>query len=250
VAELKPAAENEKNRLKAKIQVAADARLGEHSFRVITASGISDVRLFYVSPFPLVEEQKEDKDKPNQPQPVAFGTTVYGRVQNEDQDKFEVEATKGQRISVEIIGARLQTQNIFDTAMAITKPDGTPLVEVDDTAFSRQDPVASVVAPEDGKYIITVRDATNQRPGRVHLPAEHRDIPAATRGLPAGRTSRGGSEVYAPRRCCGCDPTNGEIARPAGPALRALCGRWTAGTATELHPRLAFHEHPRSRAKQ
>src|SRR5678815_4955444 len=106
---------------------------GEHSFRVITASGISDVRLFYVTPFPLVEEQKEEKDKPDQVQPVSFGTTIYGRTQNEDQDKFEVEANKGQRISVEIIGARLQTQNIFDTAMTITKADGTPLSEVDDT---------------------------------------------------------------------------------------------------------------------
>src|SRR4051812_2064479 len=40
VSELKPAAENEKNRLKAKIKVAPEVQLGEHSFRVITASGI------------------------------------------------------------------------------------------------------------------------------------------------------------------------------------------------------------------
>jgi hypothetical protein len=165
VLELKPAAENEKNRLKAKIKIAPEVQLGEHTFRAITASGISDLRLFYVTPFPLVEESKEEKDKPDQVQQVAFGTTVYGRVQDEDQDRFEVEAKKGQRISVEIIGARLQTQNIFDTAMSITKADGSPLAEVDDTAFSRQDPVASVVAPEDGKYLITIRDSTNSGRG-------------------------------------------------------------------------------------
>jgi hypothetical protein len=165
VAEIKPAAEKEKNRLKAKIKVAPEARLGEHSFRVITESGISDVRLFYVSPFPLVEEAKEDTANPNQPQPVALGSTVFGRTQAEDQDKFEVELKKGQRLGVEVIGARLQTQNIFDTALAITKADGTQLLEVDDDAFTRQDPVASLIAPEDGKYLVVIRDATNSGQG-------------------------------------------------------------------------------------
>lgn len=40
----------------AKIKVPADARLGEHRLRVITDSGVSDLRFFYVSPFPVVEE--------------------------------------------------------------------------------------------------------------------------------------------------------------------------------------------------
>ena len=48
-------------------------------FRVITASGISDVRLFYVTPFPIVAEAEEDKTRPTAPQPVALGTTVFGR---------------------------------------------------------------------------------------------------------------------------------------------------------------------------
>jgi hypothetical protein len=138
-----------------------------------------------------VEEQKEEKDKPDQPQPVSFGTTVYGRVQNEDQDKYEVEAKKGERISVEVIGARLQTQNIFDTALAITKPDGTPLVEVDDTAFARQDPVTSVIAPEDGKYLITIRDATNSGQGEctylMNIGTFPRPLAVYPPGGPAGQ---------------------------------------------------------------
>jgi hypothetical protein len=164
LVELKPN-EKEKNRATAKIKVAPEARLGEHSFRLVTQSGISDVRLFYVTPFPLVAEAEESKDNPNQPQPVVLGTTVFGRTQNEDQDKFEIEAKKGQRISAEVIAVRLQTQNIFDTAIAISRADGTPLAEVDDVAFTRQDPVASVIAPEDGKYFITIRDATNSGQG-------------------------------------------------------------------------------------
>ena len=164
VTEIKPPAEGEKNKIKAKVKVAPDVRLGEHSFRVVTASGISDLRLFYVSPFPLVEEAP-DKENANKPQPVPLGTTVYGRTQGEDQDKYEVEAKKGQRISAEVIGARLQTGAIYDSFIVISKADGTVLTAVDDAAFTRQDPVASVVAPEDGKYVVTIKDATNSGPG-------------------------------------------------------------------------------------
>src|SRR5258708_2549182 len=88
VIEFKPPEEKDK-RLRAKIAISADARLGEHSYRIVTNSGVSDVRLFYVSPFPMVEEVAENKDNPNAPQPVALGTTVFGRTPNEYVDRYE-----------------------------------------------------------------------------------------------------------------------------------------------------------------
>ena len=157
----------EAGKFKAKIKIATDAKLGEHSYRVSTASGVSDLRLFYVTPFPVVEKVKE-KDKPDAPMPIALGTTAYGRTQGEAQDKYEVELKKGQRMGVEVIGARLQTQSIYDPYLSIAKPDGTLIAEIDDCAFSRQDPVTSIIAPEDGKYLLTVKDATNSGPGECH----------------------------------------------------------------------------------
>src|SRR3954471_13562632 len=96
----------DKNKLSAKIKVLPEATLGEHIYRVVTASGIADLRLFYVSPFPCVEEAKEDPKNPDQPQPVALNTTVYGHTQAEDVDRYVVEAKKGQRITAEVIAAR------------------------------------------------------------------------------------------------------------------------------------------------
>lgn len=156
---------NVNNRVKAKVKVAPDAKLGEHRVRLVTQSGISDVRLFFVSPFPMVEEAPTKPGTPETPQPVAFGTTVYGRTQNDDLDTFEVEAKKGDRISAEVIGVRVQTQNVYDPLLIISKADGTPLTTVDDIAFSRQDPVASILAPADGKYLISIKDSTNAGPG-------------------------------------------------------------------------------------
>ena len=192
VVELKPPDEKER-RLRAKIAIAPEVRLGEHSFRVVTNSGISDVRLFYVSPFPLIEEPTENKDDPNKAHPVALGTTVYGRAQGEDVDRFEVEAKKGQRISAEVIAARLQTQQIFDTWLSITKADGTELREVDDVAFTRQDPVASVVVPEDGKYVIAVKDSTNNGNGECHYLLNIGTFPRPLAVYPGG--GKAGEEV-------------------------------------------------------
>lgn len=192
LVELKAPDEKER-RLRAKVAIASDVQLGEHSFRVVTNSGISDVRLFYVSPFPLVEEQAESKDEPNKPQPVALGTSVYGRAQGEDMDRFEVEAKKGQRISVEVVAARLQTQQIFDTWLSISKADGTELIHVDDVAFTRQDPVASVIAPEDGKYIVAVKDSTNTGAGECHYVLNIGSFPRPLAVYPAG--GKAGEEV-------------------------------------------------------
>src|SRR5260221_3471635 len=151
----------------AKIKVPADARLGEHTFRVICNSGVTDVRLFFVSPFPMVAEA-ESKQRPKPPQHVELNTTVYGHTPDDAKVQYEVDLKKGQRLSVEVIGVRLHTQTPYDPFLSITKADGTPIIEVDDTGFSKQDPVASILAPEDGKYLISVRDTTNAGPGQCH----------------------------------------------------------------------------------
>ncbi len=153
------------NSFKAKIKVGPDVRLGEHQFRVITASGVSDVRLFYVTPFPVVAEV-EDKANPQAVQSIPLNTTVSGRTQEDDVDFFQVELKKGQRLGLEVIATRLHTQTMYDPILTVTKEDGTLLTAIDDTAFTQQDPVTSLVAPEDGKYIITLREATNSGAGQ------------------------------------------------------------------------------------
>ncbi len=187
VADLKA----EKGSLSAKIKIGKDVRLGEHTFRVITMSGVADLRLFHVSPFAMVEEQAEKKEEPQAVQPVALGTTVYGRTPVDDRDRYAVELKKGQRFTAEVIGARLQTQNIYDARLTISDKEGRLLVDADDTAFSRQDPVASFIAPEDGKYIVSIGDSTNTGSGEchylLHLGTYARPLAVYPPGGPAGQ---------------------------------------------------------------
>ncbi|HUG68322.1 MAG TPA: pre-peptidase C-terminal domain-containing protein, partial [Pirellulaceae bacterium] len=144
------------NSCKATIKVAPDCRLGEHVAQVRTASGISDFRVFYVGALPAVDEKEPNTDF-DAPQPIDLNVTVQGVVQSEDVDYYVVEAKKGQRISAEVEGMRLGI-TMFDPYVAILDAKRFELAASDDTPLIGQDCAASIVAPEDGKYIIEVRE--------------------------------------------------------------------------------------------
>ncbi len=172
------------NSVKATIKVAADCRLGEHVAQVRTKSGISDYRTFYVGPFPIVGEQ-EPNSQFNTPQKISLNVTIHGCVDNEDVDYYLVEAKKGDRISAEIEGMRLG-MTLFDPYISILDSKRFDLAPADDTALLLQDAFATVIAPEDGTYVVEVRDSAYGGNGncqyRLHVGA----FPRPTAVFPAG----------------------------------------------------------------
>jgi hypothetical protein len=182
--------EAEAGKFKAKLKIAPNARLGEYVCRAVTSSGIADTRLFYVTPYPVQKEADEDKADPYKVQAVPLGVTVYGGTPGEDQDHFEVELKKGQRLSAEMVGIRLSTQQQYDPYMTISKADGTVLAEMDDGSFTRQDPALTIIAPEDGKYRVAIREATNSGAGAcnyiLHIGTHPRPVVAYPAGGQAG----------------------------------------------------------------
>src|SRR4029079_10659743 len=144
--------------VKVRLKVGADAALGEHTLRLRTATGISDLRTFYVGPFPVVDE-KEPNNNFKDPQKLKMNVTVSGVVTNEDVDYYSVELKKGDRLSLELEGIRLGT-SLFDAYIAILDTKRFEIVSADDTALLMQDPFLTLIAPEDGTYIILVREAS------------------------------------------------------------------------------------------
>lgn len=155
----------------AKLTVAADAPLGEHSLRLRGPGGISELRSFWVGQFPSVPEVEPNATF-DQAQRIALNSTVEGIAKNEDDDYYVCSLKKGQRLSVEVEAMRLG-RVFFDAYIAILDPKKFELASCDDTPLLRNDAFASIIAPEDGDYRILVHEAayegTDQCQYRLHI---------------------------------------------------------------------------------
>jgi hypothetical protein len=144
--------------VKLRVKIAADAALGEHTLRLRTATGISDLKTFWVGPYPIVDE-KEPNNNFKAPQKIDMNVTVSGVITNEDVDYYSVELKKGQRLSLELEGIRLGT-SLFDAYIAVLDTKRFELASADDTTLLMQDPFLTMLAPEDGTYVIQVRETS------------------------------------------------------------------------------------------
>ena len=169
------------------IQIAKDAKIGQYPLRLRTATGLSELRTFYVTPFPIVQEKEPNNDLPHA-QPIELNTTVAGVIENEDVDTFIVESKKGQRLTAEVHGMRLANAlgAMFDPYVAILDARRFILAESDDTALAKQDPIASAIVPADGKYYIQLRDTSYQGGGNFHYLLHVGTFPRPTAVYPAG----------------------------------------------------------------
>ncbi len=175
------------------IQIAPDCRLGEHHFRVRCRSGISYARNFWVSQFPNVDEV-EPNDDFAAPQKISMNVTIEAEAKPEETDFYQVSLKKGERLSVEIEGLRINNipQNIaIDPYVAVLNKDRFEIASADGSALLKQESVLSMEAPEDGDYIVEVRDSAYQGRGRYRAHIGHYPRPTAI--FPAG--GKAGSEM-------------------------------------------------------
>jgi hypothetical protein len=170
--------------VKVAVKIAPDARLGEHGVRIRTATGVTDLRTFWVGPIPVVDEKEPNSDFAV-PQKIAMNVTVHGVADNEDVDYYAVEAKKGQRISAEIEGMRLGT-SFFDPFIAILDSKRFELATSDDSALFKQDGCLSVVAPADGTYIVMVRETSYQGNGACQYRLHVGSFPRPLAVVPSG----------------------------------------------------------------
>ena len=159
----------------AKLRIAADCQTGPHAIRLLTASGLSNLRTFHVGSLAEAKEQ-EPNNTLDAPQSIALGAVVDGVVQAEDLDHYAVQLDEGQRLSVEVEAIRLG-QVFFDAAVEVYGPDGKLLAESDDAAPTRQDPSLSLKAPTAGKYVVCIRESALRGGGNYRYRLHVGDFP-------------------------------------------------------------------------
>ncbi len=142
----------------ATLEATSDCKIGLHAFRLRTPTGISEIRTFAITRFPVVLEAVDHGSRETA-QKVELNTTISGIIESGDRDYYAVVLQKGQRLTAEVEGIRLGV-GLTDNVITVYGPDGKELATVDDTALFRQDPFVSLLAPEEGNYTIEVRDTT------------------------------------------------------------------------------------------
>jgi len=172
------------NNVRAKIKIAPDCALGLHDLRVRTATGISELRTFSVGALKEINEVEPNNDF-KAPQVIPNNSTVNGIADNEDVDYYVIEAKKGERISAEVEGLRLGISE-FDPYVAILNAKRFELGSSDDAALVWRDAFTSIIAPEDGKYIIQVRESAYAGNGGCLYRLHVGNFPRATALIPAG----------------------------------------------------------------
>ena len=172
------------NELRARIRIAADCPLGEHGLRVVTQTGISELRTIWIGDLPTVLEKEPNNDF-RSPQEIDFGVTIEGVIPSEDVDWFTFEAKKGDRISIEIEAMRVGNVP-FDPFIAILDERRFELAASDDTPLLKLDGACQTVAKADGKYFVQVRESSYGGDDKCRYRLHIGSFPRPTAVWPAG----------------------------------------------------------------
>jgi hypothetical protein len=200
---------------KAVVHVPESCPAGEQLVQVRTKSGISEFRSFWVGILPILDEAEPNTAA--KPQEVALGHTIHGIVTNEDVDCFAVDLKKGQRLGVEIEGLRLGSYR-FDPHVSIIDAKKFQLAAADDAPATMQDGILSIVAPEDGRYVVQVREASYGGDDNCRYRLHVGTFPRPTAVFPAG--GKVGEKLKVTFLGDASGPIEREIEVPAGPVDR------------------------------
>ncbi|MBW8042045.1 MAG: peptidase [Planctomycetes bacterium] len=147
-----------------RIVLAPDAEPGERELRLKTAQGLSNPVAFYVGQLPEYAE-KETKNKTEDTEVLSeLPIVINGQIMPGDVDRFRLKLSKGARL-VMAASARELTPYLadavpgwFQATLALYDANGEELAYADDYRF-HPDPVLFYEIPQDGQYVLEIKDA-------------------------------------------------------------------------------------------
>lgn len=162
------------------LDISKDAQPGEYQLRIRTRDGLSELVTFWVTSLPIVMEEHAwidtdgaRNDSVEFAQQLPRSCTVVGYIPGrlpQDHDWYAVDCRKGERLSVEVVAARLGTLHyggMNDPAVRIFDSAGSELGRNDDNALHTQDPMLTVMIPKDGRYLIDMHQQMDYEAARL-----------------------------------------------------------------------------------
>jgi hypothetical protein len=136
------------------VTVAVNVPAGTYDARLVGKWGVTNPRLFAVSDGPKELAEKEPNDEPATAQSVPVNCIINGSSDQGREDVFRFPVKKGQRVVVECIAQRLDSQ--FDGVLTITDAAGRQLASNGD--YFGRDPFVEFIAAADGDCFATLND--------------------------------------------------------------------------------------------
>ena len=151
----------EEKRLVVKVTAAADAALGARELRVVAPGGVSNPLNFNVGQWPEIGEKENNTSTP-QGQMVDLPAAISGVISASAQsDAYRFKAAKGQEMVFEVDASRRGSP--LDSSLAVLDAKGKELARNEDALGL--DSLLIFTAPEEGEYVVTLRDFRYQGGG-------------------------------------------------------------------------------------
>ncbi|NLX94844.1 MAG: peptidase [Rhodopirellula sp.] len=184
--------------LTVKFTVDPNAEPGKRELRVINADAMSNPVWFHVNRWP---ECRETEPNELEPDPVIGSTipvVVNGQIMPGDVDRFSFTARKGMRLILDAAVREVMpyladaVPGWFQGVLALYDADGAELAYAG-AFYYRQDPVIYYEIPEDGNYVVEIRDSIYRGREDFVYRITIGELPFVTGIFPLG--ARAGTEV-------------------------------------------------------
>ena len=146
------------------VKLAPDAEPGRRELRLKTATGLSNPLCFHVGRLPEYLETEPNDETPDSrvEEPLPF--VLNGQILPGDVDRFRFQAGKGERLVVAASARELipyladAVPGWFQATVTLYDEKGNEVAYADDYRF-HPDPVLYYEIPEDGRYVLEIKDA-------------------------------------------------------------------------------------------
>jgi hypothetical protein len=145
------------------VTIALDAAPGEREFRLRNAGGVSNRARFMVGTLPEINEVEPNSTKAQAQKIASLPVVINGQILPSDRDYFQFHARAGETLVCAVEARSLlpfiadAVPGWFDPVLEIYDSEGKQIRYADDFGF-KPDPVLFFRAPQDGDYIIELRD--------------------------------------------------------------------------------------------
>jgi len=151
-----------------RITMPKDTALGDREIRLVTGSGVSNPLVFQVGQLPEITEPKPPgRGRPPPVELPPLPVLVNGQILPGEVDRLRFKARKGQQLVLDVRGRALvpyladAVPGWFQAVLTIYDPEANEVAFADDFRFN-PDPVLFYDVPENGEYILEIRDSIHR----------------------------------------------------------------------------------------